>query len=520
MFFLNFRADLLIFEEGMLPLIFENKFIQSPIRRERFFLFMNARNMILPAIRTEKELPGITCCSLGKIDWIEAAPDELLAAETIRRALQNVGWRPLPIVERTNLGTRNRISLQRKTDLGPEEYQLTTGHDTITIYGGSGAGVFYGAQSLAQIIACSAQAGGRELLLPACRIEDAPRFPWRGIMLDSARHYQPVNVILELLDHMAEYKFNVFHWHFVDRQGWRPVFQCAPELAGELPVGRSYSSGTYSRADLESVRDYAAARFIRVVPELEMPGHSAAVFHTHPELACPLEDDPYEVDAWEYCLGNPDAKSFLLKILREIMEIFPDAPVIHIGGDEAGTARWHRCGKCQNAMRKQGLKDERELEHAFMTDMAKEVAAMGREPMTWGVKGSMDFPKEMIIQDWLGEESLRAIRAGLRTVASFHAQNYFDYPGGDFDPPADWQRKQYAFEPVPEGTTAEEAERVLGGEGCIWTEQIPFQRVLPRSIPRMRALSEVLWSVREKRNIDDFFARERLLTGSGLYRYS
>lgn len=471
---------------------------------------MNAENMILPAVRSCAELPGIPASSLSKIDWIEASPDDALAAETVNHALETVGWKRLPVIPRMNLGTRNRITLQRKPELQPEDYILTTGHDTVTIYGGTGAGVFYGAQSLAQIMACSAQAGGHELLLPACRIEDGPRFPWRGLMLDSARHFQSLSVIFELLDHMAEYKLNVFHWHFVDRQGWRPVFRCAPELAEKLPEGRSYSFGTYSREDMAAVRDYAAARFIRVVPELEMPGHSAAVFRTHPELACPLEKDPYGIDAWEYCIGNPEVKVFLKKLLSEIAEIFPESPVIHIGGDEAGTNRWERCPVCRKAMEEKKLPGMRSLEHEFMKQMAAEVAAMGRSPMSWGTHESSDFPEGMIVQDWLGGETERALKCGCRVVSSVHLANYFDYPAGDFDPIAGWQKTNYDFEPVPADVSPEEAKLVIGGEGCIWTEQMPAQRVLPRAVPRMRALAEMLWSQPDRKDFDGFLLRERL----------
>jgi len=481
---------------------------------------MTAQNMILPAVRSCEDLPGITASSLAKIDWIEAAPEDALAAETVNRALETVGQSRRPVIARTNIGTRNRISLQHDPKLPPEDYILTTGHDTITVYGGSSAGVFYGAQSLAQIMACSAQAGGHELILPACRISDGPRFPWRGLMLDSSRHFQPLNVIFALLDHMAEYKLNVFHWHFTDRQGWRPVFNCAPELAEQLPANRTYSWGTYSREDMIAVRDYAAARFIKVVPELEMPGHSAAVFKTHPELACPLENDPYAVDAWEFCIGNPEVKVFLKKLLAEIAEIFPGTPVIHIGGDEAGTARWEQCPVCRKALKEKNLPDLRALEHDFMKEMSAEVLSMGLSPMSWGTHESADFPKEMIVQDWLGGETARALKCGCRVVSSVHLNNYFDYPAGDFDPVADWQKKNYEFEPMPDGVDAGSAELLLGGEGCIWTEQLPAQRVLPRSIPRMRALAEMLWSPAEKKDFNDFLLRERLLTSSGLLRYS
>lgn len=479
---------------------------------------MQPWEMVLPRVREARELPGISCCSLGKIQWIEAAEEDHFATEIINRALSIVGWKRLEIVPRWNLGTRNRISLQKKEGMKPEDYTLTLGHDTITIYGGSSAGVFYGAQSLAQIIACSAQAGGKELILPAGIIEDGPRFQWRGLMLDSARHFQPKEIIFKLLDHMAEYKLNVFHWHFADRQGWRPVFDCAPELAAKLDVNRSYSDGSYSRQDMEEIRDYAKARFITVVPELEMPGHSAVVFKTHPEYTCPIDDDPYSIDAWEYCISNPATKEFLGGLLKEISEIFSESPVIHIGGDEAGITRWQRCPHCQQMMKDKGFDSERQLEHDFMLTMAEKVIALGKSPMTWATHESGGFASQptMIIQDWLGGDTLAGIRAGNRVVNSYHHYNYFDYPSGDMEPKEIWQQKNYEFEPVPEEATEDEAKLVLGGEGCIWTEQMPAQRVLPRAVPRMRALAEMLWTPKDLKSFESFQLRERLITSSGL----
>lgn len=490
---------------------------------------MKPWDMVLPKVAETDEVPGINCCSFGKLDWIEVGiEDDRFAAECVQDALNTVGWKTLPIIPRNNLGTRNRITLLREPSLAEEEYTLTIGHDTIIIRGGGGAGVFYGVQSLAQIIGCSAQAGGRELILPAGVIKDRPRFPWRGVMLDSARHWQPLPVIFRFLDRMAEYKLNVFHWHFVDRQGWRPDFKCAPGLTADLAPDRSYSTGSYSREDMIAVRDYAAKRFIRVVPELEMPGHSAVVFRTYPALTCCIPEEngnPYSLDAWEFCISNPEAETFLVNVLKEIIEIFPDSPVLHIGGDEAGITRWKRCEKCQKMIREKGLSDERALEHDFMCRMAEHVVALGREPMTWGLHDSphqFDPGKtKMIVQDWLGgNDTINALRNGCRVVSSVHHYNYFDYPSGDAGITAEWQKKNYEFDPLPQEATADEAKLLLGGEGCLWTEQLPFQRTLPRAVPRMRALAEMLWTPPQLKDFDDFQLRERLIINSGIRPYA
>ncbi len=480
---------------------------------------MDVKNVVLPRIKSVQPMPEVVCCPLKKLVWIEAAPEHALAAEWINRALEKTGGERRQVIDRVNLGTRNRISLQIDPKLPAEHYRLSAGNDTITIFGGDGAGVFYGAVTLTQIIAASAHTGGNNPALPAVVIEDGPRFPWRGLMLDSSRHFQHVETIFALLDRMAEYKLNVFHWHFLDRQGWRPRFNAAPELADPLPAERCYTFGSYSREELEAVRDYAQKRFIRVVPELEMPGHSAVVFRHHPDLACPLGDDPYAVDTWEFCLGNPDAKEFLKKILREIAEIFPDSPVIHLGGDEAGTHRWEKCPRCQAAVKEKNLSGVRALEHDFMQDMADFTESLNRDPVTWGTPEFAGFSKKMIIQDWLGNETLPAVRNGNRVISSVHLYNYFDYPANDAEPVADWQRVQYEFEPVPDGVAEDEAKLIIGGEGCLWTEQIPEQRVLPRAVPRMRALAEMLWTEPAGKDFENFLLRERLLIAGGLFPY-
>lgn len=480
---------------------------------------MDIENIVLPKVKSVKTAPETVCCPLDKLVWIETEPEHTLAAEWINRALEKTGGKRREIVPPVNIGTRNRISLKLDPNLSAEHYRLTAGSDTIVIHGGSAAGVFYGAVTLTQIISASAHTGGNTPALPATMVEDGPRFAWRGLMLDSARHFQHVETIFALLDRMAEYKLNVFHWHFLDRQGWRPRFNAAPELADPLPPERCYSFGSYSRADLEAVRDYAQKRFIRVVPELEMPGHSAVVFRTHPDLACPVGDDPYGVDTWEYCLGNPDGKDFLKKLLLEILEIFPDSPVIHLGGDEAGTHNWKKCPRCLAAMKEKNLSDVRALEHAFMQEMSDFLEAQGRTPVTWGTPESTGFSEKMIIQDWLGNETLPSIRNGNRVISSVHTFNYFDYPAADAEPAADRQRIQYSFDPVPQETAEDEAKLIIGGEGCLWTEQIPEQRVLPRAVPRLRALSEILWADPAQKDFENFLLRERILIAGGLFPY-
>lgn len=482
---------------------------------------MNTRSMVIPIPKKFDEQKGIVC-HLAKLNWIEAEEEHSLAVKYINRTLERLDIPQLPHhVGKMNLGTRQRISLQVNSNLPPESYKLDISNESIVITGGDSAGVFYGTQTLCQIMAVSAEFGGHDRYLPVAIIQDAPRFTYRGLMLDSSRHFQKKETILKLLDQMAIYKLNRFHWHLVDRQSWRLPLNFAPELTRDVPRSRAYSFGAYTRSEIEEIRLYAEKRHITVVPEIEMPGHSAAVFYSRPELACPISDDPYKDDFWEFCLGNSAVSEFLSKVLQEVCEMFPNSPLIHIGGDEASLQHWEKCPHCQKRLKELKLPDERALEQFFMKEMEAVVKSLGRQAMTWGTPHSNGegFSESMIIQNWLAEDTKTYLNAGRRIVNSYHCYNYFDYPAGDSDPISQWQKLNYEFDPAA-GVSDEAADLVLGGEGCIWTEQIPQWRLLPRAIPRLRALAEMLWSSSEQKDFEDFQLRERLLTGTDLYRFS
>lgn len=478
---------------------------------------MNLKDIVIPAPVKVSEEHGVACC-LAKLNWIESEGDFSFAAGVINDALAHVGLVRLPYNPfKMNIGTRQRISLRVEPLLPPEAYRLAIGNETVTIAGGDRAGVLYGARSLAQIIAVSSDLGGHERMIPVGVVEDAPCFPYRGVMLDSSRHFQRAETVIRLLDEMSKYKLNRFHWHLVDRQGWRLPLDCAPELTQDMPQSRCYTFGAYTKDDIAAVREAAKAREITIVPEIEMPGHSAAVFMTHPELACDTGTDPFANDFWEFCLGNPSVKEFLTAVLTETCALFPESPVIHIGGDEASTAHWEKCPKCQAAMKERGFASLRELEREFMREMECVVTALGRRAMTWGLTSDFGshFSPDMIIQNWLRKD-LSGYAGGTRQIVnSFHQNCYIDYPVGDDDPVAFWQKKTYTFD-MAGGLGKKQSGIVIGGEGCIWTEQIPEWRTLPRAVPRLRALAETLWTPAQRRDFDDFQLRERRLIGSGL----
>lgn len=478
---------------------------------------MNLKEMIIPAPAKVSERHGIVC-QLSKLNWIESDGDFSFAAGVINEALEHVGMKRLPYKPwLMNLGTRQRISLRVEPSLAAESYVLSVGDETVTIAGGDTAGVLHGARSLAQVIAVASDLGGHERFIPVGTVEDSPRFQYRGVMLDSSRHFQHAETIVALLDEMSKLKLNRFHWHMVDRQGWRLPLECAPELVRDMPKSRCYNFGSYTLSDIEAVKTAAKERNIIIIPEIEMPGHSAAVFMTHPELACDNGTDPFADDFWEFCIGNPETKKFLSKILKETCSIFPDSPVIHIGGDEASTRHWEKCPKCQAAMRKKGFTSLRQLERDFMREMEDVVRSFGREAMIWGATSdfSENFSDGITVQNWLRNDISGYAEVNRKIINSFHRDMYIDYPVGDDDPVETWQKKTYEFDAAA-GLGKKRGEIVLGGEGCIWTEQIPEWRTLPRAIPRIRALAESLWTPPALKKFSDFQLRERRLIGSGL----
>ncbi len=473
---------------------------------------MNLGEITLP--RSVHFRPAETICFLSKLNWIECVNVPPSTAATINAAFRTVETPELPVITgKMNLGCRQRITLESTPGLPVEGYTLDIGHESIVIHGGSAAGVFYGAQSLAQLILVSSRFGGHERALSGGILTDYPKFSWRGIMLDSSRHFQRKEIILDILEHMARWKLNLFHWHLVDRQGWRLPLQCAPDLAEDMPSSRCYTFGSYTFDEIKEIRTFAAERHISIVPEIEMPGHSAAVFRKYPDLACQGISDPFGNDIWEYCIGNPHSMEFLKKIVAETAELFPESPFLHIGGDEAAIAHWEKCPCCRRRMIELHLPDLRALERSFMEEMARYILSCGKRPILWGALGNMDsFPKGTVIENWLSSD-LGEYRSGeYELLHSYHEAFYFDYPVDDSGDREEFREKLWKFPIIPEGF---DAHRILGGEGCVWTEQLPSWRVLARVLPRMRPLADLLWAGPGD-HYETFLRRERNLLGSGL----
>ena len=426
------------------------------------------------------------------------------------------------------------VLIETKPDLGNEGYLLEISRNGIVIKAPKAVGIFYGIQTLKQLILPS-QHGRKDIwVLPAVKIQDKPRFKWRGMMLDVGRHLYPVSFIKKFIDTLAMHKMNIFHWHLTEDQGWRIEIKKYPKLhqigsqraASQSPEdesaldGKPYG-GYYTQKEIKEIVSYAASRFITIIPEIEMPGHSLGALASYPELGC--SGGPYEVSPrWGvrkdvYCGGNEQVYTFLENVLREVLELFP-SPVIHIGGDEAPKDRWRTCPKCQTMIKKQGLKNEDELQSYFIKRIEKFLIANGRQLIGWDEILEGGLAPHAKVMSWRGVEGgIKAAIAGHDVVMSPTTHCYFDYyqSKSENEPPGRYWKdsllpleKVYAFEPVPEELSKEQAAHILGTQGNIWTEFIPnAEHVEYMAFPRATALSEVMWSASETRDFQDFMSR-------------
>jgi len=429
-----------------------------------------------------------------------------------------------------------RLSLQKGTNGIPEGYTLLISAGRIDIIGTDQAGVFHGIGSLLQLARMEQQGSTS---FPCLTITDHPRFPWRGMHLDVSRHFFPVEFVKRYIDLMARYKMNVFHWHLTDDQGWRIEIKKYPKLTkvGAWRSGsefgpysdRSFDStrygGFYTQDQIRDVIEYATARHVTIVPEIEMPGHSLAALAAYPELSC--TGGPFEVvKGWgvfdDVFCPKDSTFTFLENVLTEVMDLFP-GEYIHIGGDECSKTRWKTCADCQALMKKEGLKDEGELQSYFVQRIEKFVNSKrlrpdlsgGRKIIGWDEILEGGLAPNAAVMSWRGTEGgVAAAKQKHNVVMTPGTHCYFDHYQGDpaVEPLAiggyTTLQKVYGYEPVPEELDSAEAQYILGAQGNVWTEYITTpEQAEYMALPRMIALAEVLWSPKASRNETDFVRR-------------
>jgi hexosaminidase len=401
-----------------------------------------------------------------------------------------------------------------------EGYGLRVTETGITIEGNSVAGCFYGIQTLRQMLRLAKEdCAGGPLSLPGVVIEDAPRYAWRGMMVDSARNYQPLEFLKSLVDRLAHYKFNVMHWHLVDDQGWRLEIKSHPRLTAEASywsMGDRSRGGYYTQAEIRELVAYAAQRFVRIVPEIEMPGHCTAVLTVYPELSC--TGGPFALAGIQciehdiFCAGNDAVFRFLEDVLDEVVELFPD-PYIHIGGDEAPKERWMACPRCQNRLRREGLADEDALQGWFIGQIHRYLKARDRRIIGWDDLGTKNLPADVAFQWWRNRTPdawrwpSQWAAKGHQAIFSPTSHCYLDY-SEDVISVAKLLTLQLTADHAL--IAPEQAHRLfLGGECNVWTEKIPWEAFNSRVFPRAYAFIEALWRANEQVDPEMFARRVR-----------
>ena len=407
--------------------------------------------------------------------------------------------------------------------LPSEHYYLQVLPGRILIEYGDGAGAFYGLQTLLQLLPTEIFADHRvrgvRWEVPCCDIEDGPRFAYRGMHLDCCLHFFEMDFLKRYIDIMALHKVNRFHWHLTEDQGWRLEIKKYPLLTEkgqwrkETVIGSLKSGiydgiphgGFYSQDEVRELVQYAAERYVTIIPEIEMPGHALAAIACYPELSCGLEDHYETATKWgvfkQVFCPKEETFKFLEDVMDEVFELFPST-LVHIGGDECPKASWKQCPHCQALIRKLGLKDEFELQSWFITRMEKYINSKGHEIIGWDEILQGGLAPNAKVMSWLGEEGgIKAAQQHHEVVMAPYPKYYLDYWQADPDsePLAmggpTLLRTMYEYEPVPAVLTPEEARYIIGVEGCVWTEYMPTPaRVEYMAWPRMCAIAESGWS--------------------------
>lgn len=417
-----------------------------------------------------------------------------------------------------------------------ENYTLEVAAKSITIKAAKNQGVFYGIQTLLQLIPFEHQS---DIKIPCLQLVDHPKFKWRGMHLDVGRHFFPAEFIKKYIDYIAMYKMNTFHWHLTEDQGWRIEIKKYPKLTqvgawregsmvghyNEQKFDSLHYGGFYTQDEIKEIVAYATARHITIVPEIEMPGHSLAALAAYPELSC--TGGPFEVGKkWGvfddvYC-PKEETFTFLENVLTEVMALFP-SEYIHIGGDECPKTRWKNCTHCQKIIAEKELKDEHELQSYFIQRIEKFVNSKGRKIIGWDEILEGGLAPNAAVMSWRGTEGgISAAKEKHFVVMTPGSHCYFDHYQGEpkNEPIAIGGytnvEKVYAFNPIPKELTPEEATYILGAQANVWTEYMNTpEHVEYMIMPRMAALSEVLWGTSDTSKYKNF--EQRLIQHFSVY---
>jgi hexosaminidase len=471
-------------------------------------------------------------------------------AELLNDYLQQIYLFKLKVADKSTSANAIRLNYERLNKSIEGAYVLTVNNKGAYIAGDNETGVFYGVQTLFQLLPvpdARLKMRPNKLDISYVSIEDEPRFEYRGMHLDVARHFFPVSFVKKYIDYLAFHKFNIFHWHLTDDQGWRIEIKKYPRLTevggyrngtiiGHFPgTGNDniHYGGFYTQEEIKEVVKYAADRHITVIPEIEMPGHASAAIAAYPELSCfPAESTTHNPrTAWAgdssgkqvqqswgvfddvFCAGKEYSFQFQQDVLDEVIPLFP-GKYLHVGGDECPKNNWKRCPNCQQRIRDNNLKDEHHLQSYFIQRMEKYLNSKGKVLIGWDEILEGGLAPNAIVMSWRGEQGgVAAAKEKHKVIMTPGNPVYFDHTQtrqedsvtiGGYNP----IQKVYAYEPVPKEMNAEDAKYVLGAQANVWTEYIKNPRKLEYMVfPRISALSEVLWSPKSKKNWVGFVKR-------------
>lgn len=424
------------------------------------------------------------------------------------------------IRSRTSQTESNAITfhLEHRDDLGSEGYILSVRPDSILITASHPAGMFYAVQTIRQMLPEQIEDTTKEhhinLSVPCIYIKDRPAFVWRGLLLDCSRVFLEKNFLLRYIDLLALYKMNILQLHLTDDQGWRIEIKKYPELtelcsefSDRYPDAKG---GYYSQDDIKEMVEYARRRYVTVVPEIEMPGHSSSVFVAYPHLSCrgekteifPFFKGP-TITKDIFCAGNEDVYAFLENVLGEVVEMFP-SEYIHIGGDEAPKDRWKECPKCQAVIARHNLADEEHLQAYFTQRIEHFLNSKGRKLIGWDEILEGGLAKNAAVMSWRGTVGgIKAARMSHYVVMSPTSACYFDY-----DIRTTPLKETYLYNPVPAELPSDKRKFILGGQGNMWTQSAPTETAIDKhTFPRLIGLAEALWTPAELKDFDDFHNR-------------
>lgn len=486
--------------------------------------------------------------TLKKTTNIVASKSDIHEASMLNFYLKKLYGFTLPVKVTTAAPSKTNAVIFKLLSSGKkDEYKLDVNTNSITISSASNEGLFYGMQSLLQLLPATKENIDNGFPVPAVTIDDYPRFGYRGMHLDVGRHFFDVDFIKKYLDYMAYQKYNTFHWHLTEDQGWRIEIKRYPRLTsvgayrngtiiGHYPGTANDSvhyGGYYTQEQIKDIVKYAQDRFITIIPEIEMPGHASAAIAAYPKLSC-FPDQSTEINSRVPWAGSREGKqvqqawgvfpdvfcpsdytfTFIENVLDEVIKLFP-SKYIHIGGDECPKTYWKKSAFCQQLIKEKNLKDENGLQSYFIQRIEKYLNGKGRSIIGWDEILEGGLAPNATVMSWRGEQGgIAAAQQNHNVIMTPGKYVYFDHAqqknpdsltiGGYL--PLD---TVYDYHPIPSELKVSEAHFILGAQANVWTEYMSNpQKVEYMIFPRMSALSEVLWSPKDKRNLEEF--REEL----------